>query len=75
MWNLFFCLNIIYSKWLEFCNLATRKDNLTHMEERFEYDDMDRLTGITLKRPSGQDLHCVVTYDALGRMTIVRPIV
>ena len=39
------------------------------MEERFTYDDMNRLTGITLKRPSGQDLHCSVTYDALGRMT------
>lgn len=39
------------------------------MGESFTYDDMDRLTGITLKRPSGQDLHCSVTYDALGRMT------
>ena len=53
----------------KFGNLASRKDNRTNMEERFEYDDMNRLTGITLKRPSGQDLHCVVTYDALGRMT------
>ena len=39
------------------------------MEERFEYDDMNRLTGITLKRPSGQDLYCSATYDAFGRMT------
>ena len=39
------------------------------MEETFTYDDLNRLTGITLKRPSGQDLHCAVTYDALGRMT------
>lgn len=39
------------------------------------YDGMNRLTGVALKRPSGQDLHCAVTYDALGRMTIVRPIV
>ena len=39
------------------------------MQETFTYDDMNRLTGITLKRPSGQDLHCAVTYDALGRMT------
>jgi RHS repeat-associated protein len=38
------------------------------MEERFEYDDMNRLTDITLKRPSGQDLYCSATYDALGRM-------
>ena len=30
---------------------------------------MNRLTGITLSRPSGQDLACAVTYDALGRMT------
>ena len=30
---------------------------------------MNRLTGVTLKRPSGQDLHCAMTYDALGRMT------
>ncbi len=39
------------------------------MEETFTYDDMNRLTGITLKRSSGQDLTCAVTYDALGRMT------
>ena len=38
------------------------------MEETFTYDDMNRLTGITLKRPSGQDLYCSATYDALGRM-------
>ena len=30
---------------------------------------MNRLTGITLSRPAGQDLACAVTYDALGRMT------
>ena len=39
------------------------------MEETFTYDGMNRLTGVTLKRPSGQDLVCSVTYDALGRMT------
>ena len=39
------------------------------MKETFTYDDMNRLTGITLSRPSGQDLACAVTYDALGRMT------
>ena len=39
------------------------------MEETFAYDDMNRLTGITLKRPSGQDLYCAATYDAFGRMT------
>ena len=30
---------------------------------------MNRLTGITLKRASGQNLYCSMTYDALGRMT------
>ena len=39
------------------------------MEETFTYDGMNRLTGVTLKRPSGRDLVCAVTYDALGRMT------
>ena len=53
----------------KFGNLAARKDWKRNMEETFSYDDMNRLTGITLKRPSGQDLHCAVTYDALGRMT------
>ena len=42
---------------------------MRNLEETFTYDDMNRLTGITLKRPSGQDLHCAMTYDALGRMT------
>ena len=28
------------------------------MQETFTYDDMNRLTGITLTRPSGSDLHC-----------------
>ncbi|MCR5646525.1 MAG: hypothetical protein K6F96_09135 [Bacteroidales bacterium] len=39
------------------------------LKETYAYDDMNRLTGITLKRSSGQDLTCAVTYDALGRMT------
>ena len=39
------------------------------MKETFTYDDMNRLTGITLKRSPGQDLYCSVVYDALGRMT------
>ena len=39
------------------------------MEETFTYDEMSRLAGVTLKRPSGKDLDCAVTYDALGRMT------
>ena len=50
-------------------NLASRKDNIKNLKETFTYDDMNRLTGITLSRPSGQDLACAVTYDALGRMT------
>ncbi|MCR4848652.1 MAG: FG-GAP-like repeat-containing protein, partial [Bacteroidales bacterium] len=53
----------------KFGNLASRKDNKKNLEETFTYDDMNRLTGVTLKRPSGQDLHCTMTYDALGRMT------
>ena len=53
----------------KFGNLAARKDWKANMEETFTYDDMNRLTGVTLKRPSGQNLHCAVTYDALGRMT------
>ena len=42
---------------------------MRNLEETFTYDDMNRLTGITLTRPSGQDLQCAITYDALGRMT------
>ena len=42
---------------------------MKNLQETFTYDDMNRLTGITLKRSSGQDLHCGVSYDALGRMT------
>jgi len=53
----------------KFGNLACRTDNRKNLKETFTYDDMNRLTGITLKRPSGQDLYCSATYDALGRMT------
>ena len=53
----------------KFGNLAARKDHKKNLEETFTYDDMNRLTGITLKRSSGQDLNCAVVYDALGRMT------
>ena len=53
----------------KFGNLAARKDSKKNLEETFTYDDMNRLTGITLKRSSGQDLNCAVVYDALGRMT------
>ncbi len=42
---------------------------MKNLQETFTYDDMNRLTGITLKRSSGQDLHCGVSYDALDRMT------
>ena len=41
---------------------------MKNLKETFTYG-MNRLTGVTLKRPSGQDLVCSVTYDALGRMT------
>ena len=45
------------------------------MQVTFTYDDMNRLTGITLKRPSGQDLYCSATYDDLGRMTSKQDVV
>ena len=41
---------------------------MRNLQETFTYDDINRLTGITLKRPAGLDLSCAVTYDALGRM-------
>ena len=59
-------LSFVYDN---FGNLASRKDHNFNMEETFTYDDMNRLTGITLIRASGQDLHCAVSYDAMGRMT------
>ena len=49
-------------------NLASRKDNLRNMEERFTYDRLDRLTGII----EGIDTTGVFTYDGYGRMTMKR---
>ena len=51
------------------CNLACRTDNRKNLKETFTYDDMNRLTGITLKRSPEQNLYCSVVYDALGCMT------
>ncbi len=48
-----------------FGNLATRKDVSRNMEEAFVYDDMDRLTEVSL----GGVRTGFSTYDALGRMT------
>lgn len=47
-------------------NLASRKDNLRNMEERFIYDRLDRLTGII----EGMDTTGVFAYDDYGRMTM-----
>ncbi|MBR7022921.1 MAG: VCBS repeat-containing protein [Bacteroidales bacterium] len=46
-------------------NLAARFDHARNMEERFSYDPLDRLTGITLNGT----LQSTIAYDALGRMT------
>ncbi|MBR0176718.1 MAG: RHS repeat-associated core domain-containing protein [Bacteroidales bacterium] len=49
----------------DFCNLAARKDNLRNLEETFRYDELNRLTDISLNGvPTGH-----MAYDALGRMT------
>jgi YD repeat-containing protein len=45
------------------------------LKEAFPYNNQNRLTGVTLKRPSGQDLYCSVTYDAFGRMTSKQAVV
>lgn len=48
-----------------FCNLASRKDNMRNLEETFEYDSQNRLTGIRLgAMPTGAS-----EYDTYGRMT------
>ena len=47
-------------------NLASRKDNLRNMEERFLYDRLNRLTGVV----EGNDTTGVFAYDNYGRMTM-----
>ncbi|WP_373798673.1 hypothetical protein, partial [Bacteroides heparinolyticus] len=47
-----------------FANLASRNDNRTNMTEEFEYDRLNRLTGIWL---NGKQLGGM-TYDVHGRM-------
>lgn len=49
-------------------NLASRKDNLRNMEERFAYDWLDRLTGII----EDGDTTGAFAYDAYGRMVSKR---
>ena len=49
-------------------NLASRKDSIRNMEERFIYDRLDRLTGII----EGNDTTGVFVYDDYGRMTMKR---
>lgn len=48
-----------------FANLASRKDSIRNMEERFIYDRLDRLTGIV----EGNDTTGIFVYDNYGRMT------
>ena len=49
-------------------NLASRKDSIRNMEERFIYDRLDRLIGIV----EGNDTTGVFVYDDYGRMTMKR---
>ena len=58
-------LSYVYDK---NANLASRKDNLRNMEERFTYDRLDRLTGVI----EGGDTTGVFVYDGYGRMTMKR---
>ena len=47
----------------DFGNLAVRKDNKRNMEEHFQYDDLNRLTTITLNNVQSQ-----MVYDDYGRI-------
>lgn len=49
----------------DFGNLAARTDNIRNLEERFTYDNLNRLDSVRLNGvPTGR-----MAYDALGRMT------
>ncbi len=48
-----------------FCNLASRKDNMSNLEETFEYDSQNRLKKVRL----GPTLTGASVYDSYGRMT------
>lgn len=47
----------------DFCNLASRKDEKRGMEESFLYDDLNRLTTITMNGVENR-----MEYDAYGRL-------
>ena len=47
----------------DFCNLASRKDEKRGMEENFLYDDLNRLTTITMNGVESR-----MEYDAYGRI-------
>ena len=55
--------NLSYS-YDKFGNLASRKDNKRNLEETFTYDNLNRLTGITMNGMTAS-----MTYDNFGRMT------
>ena len=62
--NAFFIQNMSYD-YDYFHNLAARTDNKRNLTESFLYDNLNRLTNITLNNvPKG-----VMTYDVYGRMT------
>ena len=48
-----------------FCNLASRKDHVKNVEEKFQYDSQNRLTEVRL----GTTLTGASSYDSYGRMT------
>ena len=56
-------LHYVYDK---NANLASRTDSIRLMEERFTYDNLNRLTGIV----EGLDTTGVFAYDDYGRMTM-----
>ena len=56
-------LSYVYDK---NANLASRMDRIRLMEERFTYDNLNRLTGIV----EGVDTTGVFAYDDYGRMTM-----
>ena len=60
--------NLTYS-YDKFGNLAARKDFRRGLEESFFYDNMNRLTDISLSTPaSNAPIGSFIAYDELGRM-------
>ena len=59
--------NILQDLWYEyddFANLAARKDNIRNLEERFTYDNLNRLETIALNGGTPDRIE----YDAFGRI-------